>query len=149
MIFGNIKDIEAYGALEEQVLACFKWAKEHDLMGLSAGRHEIDRERLFVNIVEYQTTSAKERFWEAHRDYLDVHLMLNGTEQIDLNFISNMDVKEYQKETDFVPMDGEKKVSVVLEEGDYLVCYPGDGHRTAVAVEKPVDIKKAIFKVRV
>ena len=149
MVFGNIKDIKAYGMLEEQVLMCLKWAKEHDLTGLSAGRHEIDGERLFVNIVEYRTTTAQERFWEAHREYLDVHLMLTGTEQIDLNFISNMDVKEYQKETDFLPMDGEKKVSVVLEEGDYLVCYPGDGHRTAVAVEKPSDIKKAIFKVQV
>lgn len=37
MVFGNIKDIKAYGMLEEQVLMCLKWAKEHDLTGLSAG----------------------------------------------------------------------------------------------------------------
>ena len=44
-------------------------------------------------------------------------------------------------------MEGEKNASVVLREGDFLVCYPSDGHRTAVQVEEPETIKKAIFKV--
>ena len=135
--------------LEEQVLMCLKWAKEHDLTGLSAGRHEIDGERLFVNIVEYRTTTAQERFWEAHRQYLDVHLMLEGTEQIDLNFIHNMDVKEYAAQDDFLPMDGDKNGSVILKPGDFLVCYPSDAHRTAIAADKPEKIKKAIFKVKI
>ena len=135
--------------LEEQVLMCLKWAKEHDLTGLSAGRHEIDGERLFVNIVEYRTTTAQERFWEAHREYLDVHLMLEGTERIDLNFIQNMDVKEYAAKDDFLSMDGEKNASVILKPGDFLVCYPTDAHRTAVAADKQENIKKAIFKVKI
>lgn len=59
------------------------------------GRHPIDGDRLFVNIVEYTTTTPENRFWEAHRAYLDIHLMLDGAEQIDLNFIQNMAQKEY------------------------------------------------------
>ena len=47
-------------------------------------------------------------------------------------------------------MEGEKNASVVLTDGDFLVCYPSDGHRTAVCVgEKPETIKKAIFKVKI
>ena len=46
-------------------------------------------------------------------------------------------------------MEGEKNGSVVLRPGDFLVCYPNDGHRTGVAAEKPVLLKKAIFKVRI
>ena len=75
--------------------------------------------------------------------------MLHGTEQIDLNFIQNMKVKEYVKEEDFLPMDGEKNSSVILRDGDFLICYPSDGHRTAVAVDNPEKINKAIFKVRI
>ncbi|MCB6414044.1 YhcH/YjgK/YiaL family protein [Dorea acetigenes] len=149
MIFGNINNLEEFPFLEEQVKECFEYAKEHNLASFEKGSHEIDGERLFVNIVEYTTTAAKERFWEAHRKYLDVHVMLHGTEQIDLNFIQNMDVKEFVEKDDFLPMDGEKNSSVVLRDGDFLICYPSDGHRTAVAVEEPEKIKKAIFKVRI
>ena len=147
MIFGNIKNLNEYTFLTEAVKECFSYAKEQNLVEFENGKHEIDGERLFVNIVEYTTKNADERFWEAHKKYLDVHLMLNGEEQIDLNFLSNMDVKEFVEVDDFVPMDGEKNSSVVLRNGDFLICYPQDGHRTAVKVSEPKTIKKAIFKV--
>lgn len=149
MIFGNIQNLKEYPFLEEQIKECFAYAKEHALAEFEKGSHPIDGERLFVNIVEYTTTTAEERFWEAHKNYLDVHFMLRGTEQIDLNFIQNMDVKEFVEKDDFLPMDGEKNSSVILREGDFLICYPSDGHRTAVAAEEPETIKKAIFKVRI
>ena len=149
MIFGNIKNLQEYSFLEGQIKKCFTYAAENDLLSFEKGKHEIDGNRLFVNIVEYTTTQAEERFWEAHKKYLDVHLMLRGQEQIDLNFIQNMEVKEYVEDSDFVPMDGAKNCSVVLRAGDYLICYPSDGHRTAVAAEEPEVIKKAIFKVQI
>ncbi len=149
MIFGNIQNLNEFAFLEEAVQECFAYAKAHDLLSYEKGSHEIDGERLFVNIVEYTTTTPENRFWEAHKNYLDVHVMLCGEEQIDLNFIQNMEVKEFVEKDDFLPMDGEKKASVVLRKGDFLICYPADGHRTAVAVAEPVTIKKAIFKVRI
>ena len=147
MIFGNMNNLNEYTFLSEAVKECFSFAKEHKLVEFENGKHEIDGERLFVNIVEYTTKNAEERFWEAHKKYLDVHLMLDGEEQIDLNFLSNMDVKEFVEADDFVPMDGEKNSSVVLRNADFLICYPQDGHRTAVMVSEPKTIKKAIFKV--
>lgn len=147
MIFGNINHLEEFGFLEDSVKKCFAYLKDHDLASYEKGTHEIDGERLFVNVVEYTTTAAENRFWEAHKDYLDVHVMLKGQEQIDVNFIQNMELKEYVKKDDFLPMEGEKNASVVLREGDFLVCYPSDGHRTAVQVEGAETIKKGIFKV--
>lgn len=149
MIFGNIQNLTEYPFLEEQIKACFAYAKANDLLTYEKGSYKIDGERLFVNIVEYTTTTAENRFWEAHKNYLDVHLMLHGKEQIDLNFIQNMNVKEFVEKDDFLPMEGEKNSSVVLEDGDFLICYQSDGHRTAVAVENPEAIKKAIFKVQI
>lgn len=147
MIFGNIENLNEYSFLEAKVAKCFAYAKEHDLKNFEKGSHTIDGERFFVNIVEYETTTPENRFWEAHKKYLDVHLMLNGEEQIDLNFLQNMDVKAFVEKDDFVPMDGEKNSSVILRNGDFLICYPQDGHRTAVRVQESQKIKKAIFKV--
>ena len=91
MIFGNNTQEKTYAFLPEDLKECFAYAKEHDLASYEKGSHPIDGERLFVNVVEYETTRPENRFWEAHRNYLDVHLMLDGQEQIDLNFIENME----------------------------------------------------------
>ena len=150
MIFGNMDHVEEFPYLEKGIKECFEYAKTHDLASFEKGSHEIDGDRLFVNIVEYTTTTPEERFWEAHKKYLDVHVMLRGTEQIDLNFIQNMKLNEFVEKDDFLPMDGNKNSSVVLTDGDFLICYPNDGHRTAdQAGDKPETIKKAIFKVRI
>lgn len=149
MIFGNIKDVEEYGFLEENVLKCLEYAKNNELVDFEKGSHEIEGDNLFVNIVEYKTTIPEERFWEAHRQYLDLHLMLRGPEQIDVNFIDNMEQKEFVEKDDFLPLEGETNSHVVLTEGDFLLCYPKDAHRTAVQVKESVMIKKAIFKIKI
>ena len=46
-------------------------------------------------------------------------------------------------------MEGEKNSSVVLNNGDFLICYPADAHRTAVSIDQPKAIKKAIFKIKI
>ena len=143
MIFGNITQEKTYAFLPEDLKECFAYAKEHDLVSYEKGSHPIDGERLFVNVVEYETTRPE------NRNYLDVHLMLDGQEQIDLNFIENMEQKEFVEKDDFLPMDGGSNSHVVLRAGDFLICYPEDGHRTAVAVDESEKIKKAIFKVRI
>lgn len=149
MVFGNIRDLKDYAWLEKEVLACFQYAREHELLDYEKGSHEINGEDLFVNIVEYETTTPENRFWEAHRKYLDLHLMLRGPEQIDVNFIDNMEQKEFVDKDDFLPLDGEPNSHVVLREGDFLLCYPKDAHRTAVKVGESATIKKAIFKIRI
>ena len=149
MVFGNIRDLKDFGYLEENVRKCFDYAREHDLLSYEKGSHPIDGDELFVNIVEYETTTPENRFWEAHRQYLDLHFMLRGPEQIYVNFIGNMEQKEFVEKDDFLPLEGEPNSHVVLNAGDFLLCYPADAHRTAVQVGAPATIKKAIFKIRI
>lgn len=149
MVFGNIRDRKDFAWLEDVVGKCFDYAAANDLLSFEKGSHPIDGEDLFVNIVEYETTNAEDRFWEAHRQYLDLHLMLRGPEQIDVNFIDNMEQKEFVEKDDFLPLEGDPNSHVVLRDGDFLLCYPADAHRTAVKVADPTTIKKAIFKIRI
>lgn len=149
MVFGHIGNLGEYQFLTEEIKKCFMYAKTHNLAEYNKGSYEIEGKQLFVNIVEYTTTTPEERFWEAHKQYLDLHLLLQGEEQIDLNFIQNMVQKEYVGAEDFLSLDGEKNSSVILREGDFLICYPADGHRTAVEVDGPKPVKKAIFKVHI
>lgn len=149
MVFGNVRDLKDFGFLTENVRKCFDYARNHDLLSYETGSHPIDGDELFVNIVEYETTTPENRFWEAHRQYLDLHFMLRGPEQIDVNFIDNMAQKEFVEKDDFLPLEGDPNSHVVLNAGDFLLCYPADAHRTAVQVGSPAVIKKAIFKIRI
>lgn len=149
MIFGNINEQETYDFLPKAIKACFAYIKSHDLLSYTKGSHEIEGKQFFVNIEEYSTVKREDRFWEAHKQYIDVHVMLSGKECIDINFIENMQLGEYKAKNDFQALEGEAQASVnLLNFGDFLICYPQDAHRTAIAVDTPQPLKKAIFKVK-
>lgn len=149
MIYGNVKNKDEYIFLPQNLKKCFDYIQNNDLSNLQKGSYEIDGKDLFVNIVEYETTTEDNRFWEAHKNYLDLHFIINGEEIINVNFINNMEQKPFVEQDDFLPLEGDKKTSVVLQKDDFLICYPNDAHMTAIQVEKPTNIKKAIFKVKI
>ncbi|HBG2534579.1 TPA: YhcH/YjgK/YiaL family protein, partial [Clostridioides difficile] len=126
-----------------------EYAKDNSLIDYEKGTYTIDGDDIFVNIVEYKTCEKEDRFWEAHKKYIDVHLMLDGCERIDINFIENLEQKIYEEEGDFLPLDGKNNGCVELRKGDFLVCYPEDAHMTGIRVLEKENIKKAIFKVLV
>ena len=148
MIFGNINHEKTYSNIDMDLKNCLEYARENSLYNFDKGSYPIDGENIFVNIVEYETCEKEERFWEAHKKYIDIHLMLEGSEIIDVAFIENLTQKEYQEKEDFLPLDGEASSSIKLQKGDFLVCYPEDAHMTAIKVKEKSSIKKAIFKVR-
>ena len=76
--------------------------------------------------------------------------MLTGKEEIHLNFLQNMTVKEeYVAEKDMILLEGSANSFVRLTENDFLICYPEDAHCTGVQADAPQTIKKAIFKIKV
>lgn len=149
MIYGNIMQVEALGYLEKKVRDCLIYAKEHDLKAMETGSYELDGKNSFFNLCEYTTTVPEERVWEAHREYLDIHMMVKGREQMDVSFTERMEEKSFEKEKDLLLLEGKADGHIVLQEGDFLVCYPQDAHRTAIQVEEPEEIKKVIFKVKI
>ena len=58
-------------------------------------------------------------------------------------------LKAYEEKDDFLPLDGDKNCSVILHDKDFLICFPNDAHRTAIQVNQPETIKKAIFKIQI
>ena len=67
--------------------------------------------------------------------------MLRGEERIDLNFIRNMKQGEFVPEDDFLPLEGSAAGHAVLQPGDFLICFPDDGHMTGIQTGEPQTIK--------
>jgi len=150
MIFGNLEFANRYDFLNEKLQRCFSYIQENDLRTFENGVYHIDGDDIFVNVVEYTTTTIENRFWETHRTYVDIHVMLTGTEEIALNFLQNMTEKQpYSEKEDMLLLEGSKNSSVCLKENDFLICFPEDAHCTGIQVSEPQKLKKAIFKIKV
>ena len=149
MIFGNIHNTGEYAFLPENVQKCFAYAREHNLLSYGKCSHEIEGKERSFRRSAYQYKKPEARFWEAHREYLDVHLILSGTERVDVNFIGNLAAGRYVEQEDFLPLEGEKNASVILQPGDFLICYPSDGHMTGVQADAPNLVKKVKKKKKI
>jgi biofilm protein TabA len=60
----------------------FAFLRTTQLDTLSVGKHVLDGENVFVTVTEGPTKDYDKTGWEAHRKYLDVHLMISGKERI-------------------------------------------------------------------
>lgn len=148
MIFGRIEDRSTAAFLPAEVQQCFEYCRSGKLDGLEKGSHEICGRDIFVNIVEYETDERTAKSWEAHREYLDIHVMLEGEEIIEVNHIGRMEQGVFEPDSDYLPLEGEPCAQVICRPMDFLICFPEDGHKPGVQVDSPRKIRKAIFKVR-
>ena len=149
MIYGNIYHERTYAFLPQRMQEALAFARSHDLAALPKGRNEIAGDALYVNIAHYTTGERSGKFWEAHRAYIDIHVLVAGTERIDVSPMERMEMGAYEDGRDFIPAEGDVSASVILRPGDFLICFPVDVHRSGVRVDAPAPLKKGIFKIRV
>ena len=64
----------------EQWKAVYDFIKGNDLASLSLGRHDIVEGGAYANVSEYDTRADIP--FEAHRDYIDVQIIVEGEENI-------------------------------------------------------------------
>lgn len=148
MIHANLKYAKNYNFLPAIIKKALIYAHTNDLLSMEPGSYEIAGQDLYVNIAEYTTCFREERFWEAHKEYIDIHLMLRGEECIDVKSIDDVKPGIYEADKDFLPVEASGGSHLVIREGDFLICYPEEAHQTGVMIDKPCDLKKAIFKIR-
>lgn len=145
MIYGNINFPELYDFLPKNFKLCFDFIKNHDLSEMELKTYELDGEKVFMMLTEFVTAPVSERSFEAHKNYCDIHYIVSGSERIDFGFTDRMTAGAYKP--DIMTLTGKESGSVVLQEGDFLICMPRDGHKPGIADDSPEKIRKATFKV--
>ena len=148
MIYGSIYDESTYAFLPPRLKEALAFARSHDFAALPTGTKKIAGDDLYVNIARYTTGAPEEKIWEAHRTYIDIHVLAEGTERIDVSLIERMQMGDYEKERDFTPAEGAVTSSTIMRRGDFLVCFPTDVHRSGVMVDAPAPLIKGIFKIK-
>jgi biofilm protein TabA len=94
----------------------------------------------------YETKGHEELQWEAHRNFIDLHYIIEGEEVVQVSDIQLMiATTEYQD--DFQFFEGNAEQSINCKKGDFLFLLPHEVHKTAVALNIKGHVKKYVFKI--
>ena len=107
----------------------------------------LEGDALYVTRFTYETLPLEDTFFEAHRRYLDVHLMVVGEERVELASPGGLELFEHRD--DFYAYRGAAEQSLILRPGSFLVVFPEDAHRIKIQVNGPETVSKVVFKVLV
>lgn len=150
MIYDRIDRLKLYSFLSPLISDLDLFISRNDLTALDSGEHKISGEDLFVRVMEYETVTGDASVYECHRDYLDLHLILEGHEGIACLVDDNLPVsREYSKENDTVLFEGNAGKKQHLGPGDFLLLFPHEAHAPSLAISSvPEKVRKAVFKLR-
>jgi YhcH/YjgK/YiaL family protein len=115
------------------------------------GKYEIDGSNLYALVMSYQTRSAEEARFEAHKKYIDIQLLLDGQEFADVCLNEKLEVDTpFSEENDAALYKSPKFfTSVLLTPGRFAIFYPGDIHRPCRMIDSSKPVRKMVLKVRV
>lgn len=148
MIYAKNADALAYRGIHPNLDLALEHITPEFLASLRDNqRVELKGDLVYCTRFTYETIPQEESFFEAHRRYLDIHIMVEGEERVDMNRPEDLKLTDAQEGNDFYAYQGESWHSTVLKPGEFLVVFPGDAHRIKVQVDGPTTVSKAVFKV--
>ena len=152
MIITNVNNEIQNKSLAKDIRFCIEFAKknENKILSLVNGSYDVGYNNIKMNLGKYFTKSENEKFWESHKKYLDVQIMINGTEKVAINDIRDMEVKSFDEERDLTILEGDKAFNIIMKTGDVLVFFPNDVHKPELNVsenDNSGNIRKIVTKV--
>ena len=123
-----------------------------DLNALENGRHDIN-DQIYMNVMEPETAEPSSKKAELHHEYLDVQVLIRGTENIEVgaNYPDLSKYESYNKADDYQLCAGiDDKFIVTMKPKMFAVFYPYEPHKPCCVVNgKTEKIKKLVVKVPV
>ena len=158
MIITSVNNEIQNKSLAKDIRFCIEFAKknENKILSLVNGSYDVGYNNIKMNLGKYFTKSENEKFWESHKKYLDVQIMINGTEKVAINDIRDMEVKSFDEEKDLTILEGDKAFDIIMKTGDVLVFFPNDVHKPELNVSENDDsgnirkiVTKVVFKIEI
>lgn len=140
MIFDRLENLNSYGFDLHFIVDDLQKGR------FEKGKYEISGKEQFGIDLIYSTQEQSKALWEAHRKYLDIHIVLEGEEFIHISDIKTM-ISSREYEDDYELFEGYAQHSIYLKPGYFLVLFPYEVHRTCIKVNESVIVKKKVYKM--
>ena len=152
MIIGNLQNAADYRGIHPMLDKALDYLNDEFLSTVGTEATHMDGDKLYATLNVFTTQPDEKLIFEAHRDYLDIHVPLAGEERLDVAYTPDLELDEAacKPENDFyVYTDKEPACqSVLLRHGTFLVAFPSDAHRCKGQVSGESDVRKVVFKIK-
>lgn len=129
-------------------LKALEYIENTDLATLENGKHFIDGENLFVNIVDSNMKTPDQARLEVHDKYIDIQIPLDKEESFGVKPRSECKEAdgEFNTEKDILFFKDKDWTTVTVKVGEAITFEPNTAHAPLIGEGT---IHKAIFKVKV
>jgi YhcH/YjgK/YiaL family protein len=161
-LFGSLTTLRAQLAQADRFQPTFAYLEDCFLPGTTAYKRlrampvgQQERTELaggaFALEQVYLSKFRPEAFFESHKQYIDVQVIVEGEEFIEVADIARLSIKEDRTPAkDVIVYHMAENASVLcLGAGDATVLFPVDGHMPTVAIKAPAVVRKIVVKVPV
>lgn len=151
MIFGSIRNLEMDRRVLPAVLVRgLEYLRDTDFHKLEPGRYEIDGTAIFALVQEYLPAPKGEKKPEAHRKYLDIQYVSQGSEIMGygLENPANEVLEDRLAEKDLLLFKSvQDEMDLILTPGIYTILFPEDIHRPGCRYGNGDRVKKVVVKI--
>jgi len=149
MIIDSILNSNTYRTLNSSISSALKFLQENPVHEWEPGRYEVGIPGMFILIQHYITHSVDDGYWEAHREYIDLQYMMEGSEKVGFANIFDLEItQDFLDENDYMVLTGEGDY-FTLKQGNFAVFFPQDAHKPSIAFDAQKLVKKAVVKIRI
>ena len=137
-------------SLEERIRKAVEYIKKIDFEKVD-GQRVVVEEGFYFFAQTYTTKYPEEVFYEAHKNYVDIQYIVEGTELIQTAPVGKLEVETpYSAEKDIgFYRNNRDAATFVLTAGGYAVLYPADAHKPGICEKKPSVVRKIVGKIKV
>jgi len=149
MIIDKIENIALYVGLNNRIEKALKYIQHTDFETIASGRYDLDGDRVYALVNNYDTKAENESCLEAHQKYIDVQYMIEGEELIGYTaFNDQKATKAYDATNDYLLFE-EKYSLISFKKGMFTIFFPEDLHMPGIKIDAPKRIKKVVVKVKI
>ena len=149
MIIAKNSDATQYVGIHPNLDVALRHITPEFLESLGDERVDLIPGEVWCTRFTYETVSDEDSFFEAHEKFLDIHLMLSGSERVEIATPETLEAFRSEPENDFYGYRGEGWQKLRLSPGDFLVVFPADAHKIKMYLDAPAAVTKAVFQVKV
>ncbi len=160
MISDSLKGFERYIKLHPRFEAAYDFIRKTDFSTMETGEYTIlkgdkmipsvdgpvAQKEIYCTIWEGDGKGLEIPQLEVHDSYIDVHILIEGSETIGLRDRSKCsgEVAKYDGDKDIAFMEEEPENFINLAPGNFVILFPHDAHAPLIGEGK---IKKAVIKI--
>ena len=127
MIYDSLKYAGQYAALHPQFPEAFAFLEK--ARDLAPGRYDLSEGMYAIVEPEGNTRNGEGALFEAHRQYIDVQMLIKGRSRVEWALTENLTVeKPFQPEKDYEGLSGTGRF-FEAQPFDFYVLYPNDAHK--------------------